>query len=205
MTSALVTLSAVFLGWLLGQGATLLRERRMRRRILKALMEELFDSESYVRRNLINSELLIQTVEVKAFLGFSPILVPQTVFDRYYADIIMWLSRGERMSFSAIYSRLKEMNRMCDQIAGRLSARSTDEESLASFSELAAAFHITARITLEMIMFHRRHGRKVDPWSQDTAEAKKVETDFMTEVATLRAEASRMGYDAVRQKILAHE
>src|SRR5207247_2309025 len=142
MVAALITLGAVFLGWFLGQGATLLREWRSRRRIVKALTEELLDCESYVRRNLINSELLIQAIEVKAFLGFSPILVPQTVFDRYYGDIVMWLTRGERMSFAAIHSRLKQMNGMCEQIVEKLTRRDTDERALASFAELAAAFHL---------------------------------------------------------------
>jgi hypothetical protein len=205
IVSALITLSAVVLGWFLGQGATLLREWRSRRRILKALTEELLDCESYVRRNLISTELLIQTIEVKAFLGFSPILVPQTVFDRYYGEIVMWLTRGERMSFAAIYARLDQMNGMCEQIVDKLTKRDTDEKALASFAELAAAFHITARITLEMIVFHRRHGRKINPWSQDTAEAKKMESDFMAEVVKLRVEASQFGYQGVKEKILAHE
>src|SRR5580700_7113935 len=136
MTSAFITLGAVFFGWFLGQGATLLREWRTRKRILKALMEELFDCESYVRRNLINSALLIQAIEVKAFLGFAPIFVPQTVFDGYYGDIVMWLTRGERMSFAAIYARFNQMNGMCEQIIGKLTGRDTDEKALASFAEL---------------------------------------------------------------------
>lgn len=205
MTSAFVTLGAVLLGWFLGQGATLLRQWRDRRRIVKALTEELLDCESYVRRNLINSELLIQAIEVKAFLGFAPILVPQTVFDRYYGDIVMWLTRGERMSFAAIHARLKQMNGMCEQIVDKLSRREIDEKAFTSFSELAAAFHTTAKVTLQMIIFHRRHRRKINPWAQDTAEAKRMENEFMAEVVKLRMEASRIGYEGVKKKILAHE
>ena len=203
--TALITLGAVFLGWFLGQGATLLREWRNRRRIVRALTDELLDCESYLRRNLINSELLIQTIEVKAFLGFSPILVPQTVFDRYYVDIVMWLTRGERMSFAAIHARLNQMNGMCEQIVETLTRRDTDEKALTTFSELASAFYLTAKVTLEMVIFHRRYGRKVNPWSQETAEAKKMIKEFMAEVLELRAEASRIGYEGVKRKILAHE
>jgi hypothetical protein len=205
MTPTLITLGAVFLGWFLGQGATLLKEWRARRRILKALTEELLDCESYVRRNLINSALLIQAIEVKAFLGFAPILVPQTVFDRYYGDIVVWLTRGERMSFAAIYARLNQMNGMCEQVVDKLTRRDADEKALVSFSELAAAFHITAKVTLEMIIFHRRHGRKINPWSQEAAEAKRMENEFMAEVVKLRTEAARIGYEGVKEKILGHE
>jgi hypothetical protein len=201
--SALITLGAVLLGWFLGQGSTVVREWRARRRILRALLEELFDCASYVERNILTSELLVQTVEVHAFLGFAPVHVPQTVFDRYYPDVVVRLRRGERISFSAIHARIHEMNGMSEQIAQRLTQRDTSEEAFKSFGELAAAFRINARVTKDMISFHRRHRRSVDPWL-DPQQKERV-AGFMAEVAQLRTDAQQMGYDGVREKVLGHE
>ena len=205
LISAIVTLVAVFLGWMLGEGTSQLREWRKRRRVFAALVEELLDCESFIRRNILTSELLIQIVEVKAFAGFVPVTIPQTVFERYYPDVVLRLRRGERISFSAIHTRIHEMNKMTEEIAARMAARSTAEGAFESLAELVAAFRITAQVTVELIMVHRASGRRVDPWILKTAEAKEMEATFMAEVRALRSEATRLGYDGVTKKTLTRQ
>jgi hypothetical protein len=202
LSGPIVTLAAVLLGWLLGEGTSQIREWRKRRRILAALAEELLDCESFIRRNIITSEQLIQIVAVKAFAGFVPVAVPQTVFEKYYPDLVVRLRRGERISFSAIHTRIREMNKMTEDIAAQMAVRSPSEESFERLAELLAAFRITAQIAAHMITFHRASGRRVDPWILKTKEAKEIEAKFMTEVQKLRSEAVALGYDEVTRRIL---
>lgn len=205
LTSAIVTIAAVFIGWLLGEGTSLVRESRTRNRILTALLEELLDCESFIRRNIITSEHLIQIVEGKALAGFAPVAVPQAVFERYYSDVVVRLNRGERVSFSAIHTRIREMNKMAENIAERMAMRPPSPQAFQALAELLAAFRITAQIAAHMIVFHRKAGRQVNPWILKTEEAKALEAKFMAEVQALRSEAANLGYDGVTKKVLAAE
>jgi hypothetical protein len=161
------------------------------------------DCESFIRRNIITSEHLIQIVEVKALAGFAPMAVPQSVFERYYSDVVVRLKRGERVSFSAIHTRIREMNKMADDIAQRVAVRPPSPQTFEALAELLAAFRITAQIAAHMILFHRKAGRKVNPWILKTDEAKALEAKFMAEVLVLRSEAATLGYDGVTKKVVA--
>jgi hypothetical protein len=205
IASAVITIAAVFLGWLLGEGTSLVREFRKRRRIIAALLEDLSDCEGFIRRNLITSEHLIQIIAVKAFAGFAPVPIPQTVFERYYPEVVVRLRRGERISFSAIHSHIREMNKMADDIATQMAARETSQGAVAALAELVAAFRINAQITAHMIVFHRKAGRRVNPWTETTAEAKALEAKFIAEVHALRSQAIKLGHAGVTKKVLAAE
>jgi hypothetical protein len=163
------------------------------------------DCEGFVRRNLITSEHLIQILAVKAFAGFVPVAVPQTVFERYYPEVVLRLRRGERISFSAIHSRIREMNQMVEDIATQMVARPNSQPAFEALEELVAAFRINAQITAHMIVFHRRAGRAIDPWTEKTADAKALETRFMAEVHTLRSQAIKLGREGVTRRTLESE
>lgn len=205
LTSAIVTIAAVLFGWLLGEGTSQIREWQKRRRVIAALYEELLDCESFIRRNIMTSELLIQIVEVKAFAGFVPVAAPHVVFQKHYPEVVVRLRRGERISFTAIHTRIDEMNKMAKDIATRMSAKSTTDESVESLAELLAAFRITAQVSAQLIVFHHVNGRRVDPWVLNTNEAKEIETKFMAEVQELRSAAAKLGYAGVVEKITMSE
>ena len=201
LITSLVTLGAVALGWFLGEGTSWLRESRKQRQLISALIQELDDCESYIRRNVITSELLIQALEVNAYLGFAPIVIPQILFDHDYPEIAARLTKSERVSFSSIHTKIRQMNAMSDKIASFLEKKSSQREAIKEFAELLAVFYIIAKQTIDLIMFHKTHGRQIDAWALDSAKMIERELSYQAEVETLRAKARELGYDGVEKSI----
>src|SRR2546421_626649 len=100
---AIITLSAVALGWLLGTGTSWFREFWTRRRIRRALLQEIEDLRlMFLEAKTILEEALRITLQTGVYDGL-PHQAPNHIYKNHFHVIAPHLSLAERLSFNRIY------------------------------------------------------------------------------------------------------
>lgn len=96
-----ITLGAVALGWFLGETSGWFKKKYSLRNVKKSLYLEIDDCRSWLLRNQITLEHLIQLAVLKVAGDFGPVEVPTFIYDNHIAEILPYLSRSERISFNS--------------------------------------------------------------------------------------------------------
>ena len=115
LTKAQIALLATLLGWLLGQGAELIRSYLKNRVIKKALLAELSD---ILNKLKLNTELCEKSITAlnEGLKGVTvypqPILLP--IYNNKYSEACMLFNAKQRESLNVIYSHILAINKRLD-------------------------------------------------------------------------------------------
>ena len=198
----LVTLAAVFVGWFLAEGTSQIRGRLKRRRLIAALVQELEDAENYLRGNIETAQLLVQCLEVNLPTGIGPGPAPQQIFDQHYAEVAPYLRKGERISFFSIHTQLRELNEKCDTICSQAKQIPKDAAEKEKFASQLIGFYVASKVAAQLIVFHKLHRRKIDPWRVDSKDSIQAVLGFQEEIEQVRRDAQALGRGGVAKKFL---
>ncbi|WP_133472016.1 hypothetical protein [Paraglaciecola marina] len=148
LSKAEITLLGVVIGWVLGQGAELLRIYFKNKKLIKALNSELIDMDVRLEKALARC---IQSIEgadnPRATIWPSAITHP--IYTEYYPEICLNIKSDQRHSIDAIFGHMNTYNQ-------RL-ADSYDPKNIKSGLLLV---YVEAKWASELIKYHFLHKGK---------------------------------------------
>lgn len=112
-----IALAGVLVGWMLAQGTELLKYLWQRRRLKNALYAEPYDVCKWLDRARLTQETSIQLLTHDALPDELTIPIATHVYDKYFAEISIDLSSGERVAFKSIFAKVNQVNASHQAIA----------------------------------------------------------------------------------------
>jgi hypothetical protein len=152
-------LVGVVVGWVLAQFTDIMRYWWRKRRLRKALYQEVWDVGRRLGTTRTTCATLIQLLTHKAVGNEIPLPIPTHIFDTHYAEVSVDLSEHERVAFATIFSTIKNLNsdrdlleRLCRECAG-------DHRKAEAFSYVADTMYLrSSRALLQgrLLWEHRK-------------------------------------------------
>ncbi|ELB2967198.1 TPA: hypothetical protein ACPJZ5_004653 [Vibrio diabolicus] len=160
----LLSLVAVFVGWLLAQFTNVANDKLKQRKIKKCLLEELDEIESELNRTLYSYSRTLQIYALKGVELTVPLNLTNHIFKNHYKDAVLGLNKPQRISFQLIHSHIDRINVGIEdlhEIAKSIDKNNQKNDSL-SLSDLErwgqkirAEFHNVA-----IVVWHIKHHKK---------------------------------------------
>ena len=155
--SNLVTLGAVTLGWLLGETTGWFKSKKRINSLKKALFEEIQDASSWLRRNQLTLEEIIQLSTIEYLSEVSPVSVPVHIYDKHFPEISVYLSRSERVSYNSIYHLINISHDQTKKIVVLRMACLRDKSKIREYLETLEAVYHNVSMAIWQIDYHTNH------------------------------------------------
>ncbi|KAB7672701.1 Uncharacterised protein [Plesiomonas shigelloides] len=110
MSSVIVSLCSVFVGWLLSQFSAPLNDFIKCRRVKQCLIEELDEINDHVDRTLLIYTRNLQIIALNGISTTTPITITANIFKHHYKDAVLGLNKAQRQSYQLIYSQVEAIN-----------------------------------------------------------------------------------------------
>jgi hypothetical protein len=135
LTKVVIGVTSAFVGWILAQFTSFVKSWIQRRKIVKLLNEELNDISSQVDRLLFFYTRELQIYGAKCIDHSNMVGITSPIYNNYYKDAILSLSKSQRMSFQMIHSLvdygnkiLEEFNELTNELQKEARANGTSEK-----------------------------------------------------------------------------
>lgn len=197
--STLVTLGAVALGWLLGETTGWFKSKKRITVLKKALFEEIQDALPLLRRNQLTLEEIIQLATIKYLPEDSPVPVPTHIYGKHFAEISVYLSRSERVSYNSIYNLINAYHDQTKKIAALRMACLSDKTKIKEYLETIEAVYYNASMAIWQINYHIRHGSRINVTSVSDKDAKVIDDEITEKLIKIINEAKTLSVSEIKE------
>ncbi|UCV20573.1 hypothetical protein [Ferribacterium limneticum] len=111
-----IGIASGFIGWLLAQVTSLVKDWAKARKIKALLLEELRDVDREMERVMTSSARDLQIYGAKGVGNSACIGVSNYIFSNYYKDALLSLNQNQRISYQLIHSLIRSLNEGLDSI-----------------------------------------------------------------------------------------
>lgn len=164
---AALPVACVFLGWLLGQGAIVIRDWRSRRRLKKGLETELEDLRSELRRVTMIRQRQLQVLTLGGIEAAYPTPINNFFYKHHFKDVFAHLNREQRLSYQHIHSAVDMVNAGSEEQMQYLKAfrdshgdKPASSAEVASWGERVQVEYMNTRTAVWYVENHLAHRRK---------------------------------------------
>jgi len=112
----LISLIAVALGWLLGQGTALAKDWWAARKLRKGLLVELEDIQDQLQRVVMIHSRHLQIFAINGMEPASSLPIHNMFFSQYFKETFSHLNREQRISYQLIHASLESLNQKTDDL-----------------------------------------------------------------------------------------
>lgn len=195
-----ITIAAVALGWFLGETTGWLKKRWSIRNLKQSLLLEIEDCLSWLTRNQITLEGLIQLSVHKEIGDFGPVEVPTHIYGTHFPEISPNLTRSERTSYNSIHNLIRSFERDSSKLTELTRACKKDISRISEFSGILEAMYHNVSIAIFQIKFHldNRNNLNVDNFSD--GDSRRFNKQIENRIRELCIEANRIGLEELRRK-----
>lgn len=111
-----IVIASGFIGWLLAQVTSLVKDWAKARKIKALLLEELRDIDRETERVMTSCARDLQIYGAKGVGNSSCVGVSNYIFSNYYKDALLSLNQNQRISYQLIHSLIRGLNEGLDNI-----------------------------------------------------------------------------------------
>jgi hypothetical protein len=200
MSDTILALIAVLFGWILGETTSLLKKRWSIRNLKKSLFLEIEDALSWLKRNQITLEYVIQLAVLKEFIDVGPVKVPTHIYDKHFPEISPHLTKSERVSYNSIYNLIhrsyEDMSRLIDLIR----ADPGDDEKRRELTGILEAIYHNTSMAIYQIQYHLANKENLDINKVTGEHAKQIDDGITRRLHEICSEAIRIGIEEVKRR-----
>lgn len=193
--NSIITLAAVFLGWVLGQGAELVRNWHLDSKSIKALNTELEDIDAWFERMEKSVKYAMQLIVLKE----QPSSIPSKIFVQqylgHYSKVSHKLTREKRLLFVDIFSTIETVNELISDLKPLLSDASPEAPAHYD-SKLYAIYHNARMARFKILNFHKNQLSPYHPKLNEATE--RFESYIADEIQEAKNSAKSQGIDQVK-------
>ncbi len=157
----------VIIGWGLSQFTDLLKIKLRRRKLKRALYQELAETGRWLATAKHVQEKSIQLSAHKALPEELQVPIPIHIYDNYFHELSIYLSEPERVAFNSIYSRVKRINSDAEILNSLFRACVNDKSQLEEFFTVLTQVYLQTTVSLKLASQLIDRRRRVDI-DQDT-------------------------------------
>ena len=194
----LVTLGAVALGWILGETTGWLKSKRKVNNLKNALFEEIKDGLSWLERNQLTLEKIIQLIVLNHYAEEAPVPVPTHIYDTHFPEISVHLTRSERISYNSIYNLIRISQEQVNNIVRLRINCISDGSKKKEYSETLEAAYRNVSMAIWQIEYHLHHGSKIDTDRLSGDVAKQIEKKIQERLIKILNEAKKSNVDEIK-------
>jgi hypothetical protein len=161
---AVISLVSVIVGWILAQTTNLLQSWWRSIHLKKALITELEDLRHHLNRVCLSYERTLQLCAIKGVDHSVPLKLNHHVFEKYYVDVCLKLSRSQRASYEIIHGHIDSLNRGMVKLSDfhPVSKYGLDGKKMEDWTQLVRGQYHNARIAHWHISFHLKNKKNPD-------------------------------------------
>lgn len=111
-----IGIASGFIGWLLAQVTSLVKDWAKARKIKALLFEELHDIDREMERVMTSCARDLQIYGAKGVGNSACVSVSNYIFSNYYKDALLSLNQNQRISYQLIHSLIRSLNEGLDSI-----------------------------------------------------------------------------------------
>lgn len=111
-----IGIASGFIGWLLAQVTSFVKDWAKARKIKALLLEELHDIDREIERVMTFCARNLQIYGAKGVGNSACIGVSNYIFSNYYKDALLYLNQNQRISYQLIHSLIRSLNEGLDSI-----------------------------------------------------------------------------------------
>lgn len=200
--SYVITLGAVAIGWVLGETSGWFKKRYSVRNLKKSLFLEIEDCHSWLLRNQITLEHLIQLAVLKEVGEFGPVEVPTYIYDNHIPQILPHLSRSERISYISIYNLIRSSHKDSIKLRELGQKVNSADFEIKEFSSILEAVFYNTSLAIFQIQYHLDNTSTLNVDKFSAKFTKELEHKITNRVHELCIEAKRIGLAEVHQKYI---
>lgn len=194
-------LVGVVLGVALTASVAWLKDVRRRRRLIRALYVELKDDLAWLQRSKLTAELMIQEAACNKMADFIPPRPPTHIYDNHIAELAFYLTKSERVSFTAIHNLLALVQKQHDGLADkRIRFRKGDVDGFNEYVQLLHASYSNLVLLVCHVAHHTEFGRRVNVRAVTGEDARSVDITTRERLERLIDEARTTGLAAIQEK-----
>lgn len=197
--SSLVTLGAVALGWLLGETTGWFKSKKRITVLKKALFEEIQDASSWLRRNQLTLEEIIQLSTIEYLSEVSPVSVPVHIYDKHFPEISVYLSRSERISYNSIYNLINISYDQIKKIRALRSACLSDKTKIKEYLETLDAAYYNISMAIWQINRHINYGSQINVDNLSGEDAKVIDDEIKEKLIKITNEAKTLSVSEIEK------
>ncbi len=203
-----IGIASGFIGWLLAQVTSLVKDWAKARKIKALLLEELGDIDREMERVMTSCARDLQIYGAKGVGNSACIGVSNYIFSNYYKDALLYLNQNQRISYQLIHSLIRSLNDGLDSIRSRTTEiqkhhqkNGTTEEIVIfgkEWGEMIKAEYINSAAIRWHIRYHIDN--KCDPDLSPMTDGHKNYLKFLAEVESEANKLIKSGESIDRKK-----
>lgn len=189
----LAVLLGVGIGWALSQLTDYVKENLRRRQKIAAIYTELADVNAWLERMLKQVKYALQLIVLDQQVTGIPGRINKFIFDEYFHEICMYLSRDARIGLTDTYESIDVINELIDQIKGIIDNQ-IDNPSKRLCQKFEAIYSVAFEARFKTrFLYHNRKARM----DELKGVAKKLDIQLQEELDSFAHEAKELGLEGV--------
>lgn len=196
----IITLAAVVFGWFLGEATALLKKRWSIRILKRSLYVEMTEALSWLKRNQITIEHIIQLTVLKEFIDFGPVKVPTHIYDKHFTEILPHLTNSERVSYNSIYNLIHRYHEDSQRLTKLIRSENFDKAKIKEYMEILEAVYYNISMAIYQIQYHMANKGNLDVYSVTGEQAKQIDDSITNRIHEICAEAKRVGLEEIKRR-----
>ncbi len=196
----IITLAAVVFGWILGETTGLLKKRWSVCILKRSLYVEMTDALSWLKRNQITIEHIIQLTVLKEFIDFGPVKVPTHIYDKHFPEISPHLTSSERVSYNSIYNLIHRYHEDSSRLIELIRSEDFDKTKSKEYMGILEALYYNISMAVYQIQYHIANKDNLDVYSVTGEQANQINDSITNRIHEIRAEAKRLGLEEIKRR-----
>lgn len=196
----IITLAAVVFGWVLGETTGLLKMRWSLHILKRSLYVEMTEALSWLKRNQITIEHIIQLTVLKEFIDFGPVQVPTHIYDKHFPEISPHLTNSERVSYNSIYNLIHRSHEDSSRLTELIRCENLDKTKSKEYMGILEALYNNISTAIYQIQYHMANKDNLDVYSVTGEQAKQIDNSITNRIHEICAEAKRLGLEEIKRR-----
>jgi len=196
----IIALAAVVFGWFIGETTGLLKKRWSIRNLKKSLYVEMSDTLSWLKRNQLTIEHIIQLTVLKEFVDFGPVKVPTHIYDKHFPEISPNLTNSERVSYNSIYNLIHRSHDDSLRLIDLIRSENFDKTKSKEYMGILEALYYNISMAVYQIQYHIDNKDDLDVYIVTGEQEKEIDDSIKNRIHEICAEAMRLGLAEIKRK-----
>lgn len=196
----IIPLMCIVFGWFLGETTSLFKKRWTIWNLKKSLLLEIKDCLSWLLRNQITLEYMIQLTVLGAFVDSGPVEVPTHIFDKHFPEISPHLTRHERTSYNSIYNLIRSSQKDSIRVVELIRNCAKGKTRTSEFSGILEAVYYNTSLAIYQIQYHIDHHKDLNIDKVTGEDAARIDKSIGKRIKDLVIEAKKIGLDEVSRR-----